>query len=74
MERKLKTALQTTIKDYNTIINQINDSTTPPARKQELLIAKQAVQQVLQNFSEAEYVEYVDGKWQIKLIVVMEHG
>lgn len=74
MERKLKTALLNTIEDYNAIVKQINDPTTPPARKLELITAKEALQQVLQNFADAEYVENIDGKWRIKVIVIMEHG
>lgn len=74
MERKLKTALATTIDDYDAIVKQINDPATPPARKLELITAKDALHQVLRNFATAEYVEYVDGKWQIKVIVVMEHN
>lgn len=73
MERKLKAALLNTINDYNTIVKQIDDPATPPARKLELITAKGALQQVLRNFAEAEYVENLDGQWQIKMIVVMEH-
>lgn len=73
MERKLKTALLTTIEDYNTIVKQITDPATPPARKLELITAKEALQKVLQNFAVAEYVENIDGKWRIKVIVVMDH-
>jgi hypothetical protein len=74
MERKLKTALLTTIDNYTAIVKQINDPATPSGRRLELIAAKEALHQVLQNFAAAEYVEYVDGKWQIKMIVVMERG
>ena len=69
MERKLKTALLTTINDYNAIVKQINDPNTIPPRELQLSAAKEALHQVLQHFANAEYVEYVDGQWRIKVIV-----
>ncbi|HWR09473.1 hypothetical protein [Sporomusa sp.] len=74
MERKLKTALLNTINDYNAIDKQIHDHCTSPERVLQLLAAKEALYQILQHFSNAEYVEYVDGQWRIKVIVIMELG
>ncbi|MDF2569719.1 MAG: hypothetical protein K0R55_1323 [Sporomusa sp.] len=74
MERKLKTALLTIINDYNDIDKQIHDPCTSSERGLQLFAAKEALYQVLQHFANAEYVEYVDGQWRIKLIVVMERG
>lgn len=72
MERKLKTALLNTINDYNAIVKQIHDPATTPAEKVRLTAAQEALNQVLHHFANAEYVEYVDEQWRIKVIVVME--
>lgn len=72
MERKLKTALLTTINDYNTIVKQMNDPETTPTKRLQLSAAQEALNQALQHFAIAEYVEYVNGQWRIKVIVVME--
>ena len=70
MDRKLRTALQTTIDDYYAIDKEINHPSTAPDRGLQLFAAKEALNQVLQHFMNSEYIEYVNGRWQIKIIVV----
>jgi hypothetical protein len=70
MERKLKAALLTTISDYNAITKQIHNSHEMPSRRLQLIAAQEALNRVLRHFADAEYVEYVAGQWQIKVIVV----
>lgn len=70
MDRKLRIALQTTINDYYAIDKEIQHSSTTPARELQLFAAKEALNQVLQYFMNAEYIECVNGRWQIKTIVV----
>lgn len=73
MERKLRAALLNIISDYNDIVKQINDAQTPE-NKVQLIAQQEALQRVLQQFAKAEYIEYVDGQWRIKIIVVMDRG
>lgn len=70
MDRKLKTALQATINDYYALDKEINHPSTVSARELQLFAAKEALNQVLQHFKNAEYIEHVNGRWQIKTIVV----
>lgn len=70
MEPNLRTALLTTITDYNAIGKELHDPNTAPARGVQLLAAKEAVNQVLQHFANAEYIECVNDQWRIKVIVV----
>lgn len=70
MDRRLKTALQTTINDYYAIDGEINHPSTTPARELQLFAAKEALNHVLHHFVNAEYIECVNGRWQIKTIVV----
>ncbi|HWR09774.1 hypothetical protein [Sporomusa sp.] len=72
MERRLKKALLSTINDYNVIVKQIDDPCTSPEKGLQLAAAKEALYQAIQHFAKAEYVEYVNGQWQIKVIVIME--
>lgn len=72
MERKLRAALLNIIADYNDIVRQINDAQTP-ASKAQFIAQQEALHRVLQQFAQAEYIEYVDGQWRIK-IIVMERG
>lgn len=74
MERKLKTALLTTINDYYAIDKEIHDPRTSPERRLQLFAAQEALNQVLQHFANADYIEYIGGQWRIKVIVVMERG
>ena len=74
MERKLKKALLSTIDSYNTLLKQLDDPNITPARTAELMAAKNALLQVLQHFANAEYIEYIDGQWRIKVIVIMERS
>ena len=69
MERKLKTALLTTINGYNAVVKELDDTGMSPTRRLQLCAAKEAFEQVLQNFMKAEYVECVSGQWCIKVIV-----
>lgn len=69
MERKLKTALLTTINGYNAVVKDLHDAGMSPTRCLQLCAAKEAFEQVLQNFMKAEYVECVNGQWRIKIIV-----
>ncbi|WP_371377931.1 hypothetical protein [Sporomusa aerivorans] len=69
MERKLKTALLATIDGYNAIVRQLKEPSIPQDRHLQLLAGKAVYEQVLQNFNNAEYIEWVDDQWRIKLIV-----
>lgn len=71
MELKLKNALQTTISDYYAIEQEIRDPDMTPARGLQLYAAKEALNQVLQHFMNAEYIEYVNGRWRIKRVVMV---
>lgn len=72
MERRLKAALLAIINDYTTVAAQIHNAKTAPAEQVRLEVVRAALQQVLQHLAQAEYVECIDGKWQIKVIVVTE--
>lgn len=69
MERKLKTALLTTINDYNAVVKELHDAGMSPTKSLQLGAAKEALEQVLQNFMQAEYIECISGQWRIKVIV-----
>lgn len=70
MEAKLRTAILSTINDYYAIDKEIHAPYTTSHRELQLSAAKEALEQVLQHFRDADYIEYVDGCWQIKVIVI----
>lgn len=70
MEPKLRTALQMTINDYYAVGKEISHHTTTPTRGLQLFAVKEALDQVLQHFMNAEYIECADGQWRIKTIVM----
>ncbi|SMC56715.1 hypothetical protein SAMN04488500_105139 [Sporomusa malonica] len=73
MELKLKNALQTTISDYYAIEQEIRNPDMTPARGLQLFAAKEALYQVLQHFTNAEYIEYINGRWRIKRVVMISN-